>query len=282
MSSKTDEVTRLPASPREDPSSSEGSPLADPLPLIERGQLGGPLRAILGAGVLRVPRSWGTPSKCCNKPPILFEAEQERFDKILSSVKEGDLYSVKVVLNSKSFFRSFGLNYKLMAYSGEDNAENKLVGNAAQVVGDEGESHHSRDEHPRGDHSRDGSIEYIAMSKGQICRSSPKWKKEVGPSVPPRWLSDIEQNGEQGLMLVVAPEEGTLANLGDVLGFNTSMLQNPAMAEKLLKGVIPPFDKEEVVVLASSLARRGRELKEGAMTQQARANLVGTEILQAQ
>ena len=48
------------------------------------------------------------------------------------------------------------------------------------------------------------------------------------------------------MILVVAPGEGTLANPSDVLGLNTSMLENSTVAEKLLEGVIPPFDREEV------------------------------------
>ena len=40
--------------------------------------------------------------------------------------------------------------------------------------------------------------------------------------------------------------EGTSANPGDVLGLNASMLENPVVAEKLLEGAIPPFDREEV------------------------------------
>ena len=43
----------------------------------------------------------------------------------------------------------------------------------------------------------------------------------------------------------MAPKEGTSANHGDVLGLIASMLESSAMTEKLLKGVIPPFDKEE-------------------------------------
>ncbi|GFS33728.1 hypothetical protein Acr_00g0030250 [Actinidia rufa] len=40
--------------------------------------------------------------------------------------------------------------------------------------------------------------------------------------------------------------EGTLANPRFVAGLNVSMMENPAAAEKLLEGVIPPVDGEEV------------------------------------
>ncbi|GFS38022.1 hypothetical protein Acr_00g0055190 [Actinidia rufa] len=56
--------------------------------------------------------------------------------------------------------RSFALDSKQMASNGRDNVEDKPVGGATPIMGDEGESHHSRDDPPRGDHSRDGSVEY--------------------------------------------------------------------------------------------------------------------------
>ena len=49
-----------------------------------------------------------------------------------------------------------------------------------------------------------------------------------------------------GAILVLTPGEGSSANPGDILGPNTSMLENPTVAKKLLEGVIPPFDQEEV------------------------------------
>ena len=44
----------------------------------------------------------------------------------------------------------------------------------------------------------------------------------------------------------LAPREGTSANLVLSWGSKASMLENPAMVEELLEGVIPPADKEEV------------------------------------
>ena len=45
---------------------------------------------------------------------------------------------------------------------------------------------------------------------------------------------------------VVTIEEVTSANHATVLGPMASMLKNPAMAKKLLEGVILPIDKDEV------------------------------------
>ncbi|GFZ00893.1 hypothetical protein Acr_14g0005280 [Actinidia rufa] len=361
-----DEVTRLPSSPREDPSSAEGSPSVDHLPPIEReinimtqdkidclrescyislgikirlleanetivstrsGELAFyeaafhepvqplqkskarlwmallqgeakedlvrgvpsnvnewnkkfffilrdnwefPQRLSREARVPKVLRSWGTPGKHCNKLPILFEVEQQR---------------------------SFDFNSKSVASNGEDNAKNKLVGDAAQVVGNEDESYHSRDEHPRGNHSQDGSIEYIERQtcgplEGEGDHVATRfYKKKRNKS-----KGTSSKRASKGVVPMVALEEGTSANPGDVLGLNPSMLENPAMAEKLLKGVIQPFDKEEVGKLnlgqevprlfygvgdgaCFSLTGRGKELREEAMTQQAWADSVGTEML---
>ncbi|GFY90863.1 hypothetical protein Acr_07g0010590 [Actinidia rufa] len=80
---------------------------------------------------------------------------------------------------------------------------------------------------------------------------------------------------------VMAPGEGTSAYPSDVLGLNASMLKNP---KKLFEGVIPPFDREEVGkldldrVISKLFYKHGRELRDGAMTQQARAKSVGIEM----
>ena len=49
-----------------------------------------------------------------------------------------------------------------------------------------------------------------------------------------------------GAIPILALEEGTSANPGHVLGLRASMLENLIVVEKLLEGVIPPIDREEV------------------------------------
>ncbi|GFS29095.1 hypothetical protein Acr_00g0005340 [Actinidia rufa] len=85
------------------------------------------------------------------------------------------------------------------------------------------------------------------------------------------------------------PGEGTSANLGTVLGPTASILGSPSVVEKLLRGVIPPADKEKVekltldqtatklfhvigqaLVLGSSLDVRSREVGEQASLQEGR------------
>ncbi|GFS31549.1 hypothetical protein Acr_00g0018040 [Actinidia rufa] len=73
------------------------------------------------------------------------------------------------------------------------------------------------------------------------------------------------------------PGEGTSANLGTVLGPTASILGSTSMAEKLLRGVIPPTDKEKALVLGSSLAVRSREAGEQASLQEGRVASMETE-----
>ncbi|GFZ17082.1 hypothetical protein Acr_26g0003520 [Actinidia rufa] len=128
----------------------------------------------------------------------------------------------------------------------------------------------------------------------------PLEDKKKGSSGKAPAKSRVASNAmmSKGVVPTIAPEEGTLANPGAILGLNASMLENPDVVEKLLKGVIPPLDKKEVgrldldrvisslfygmMVLVSSLFEHGRELKDEAMTQQAWANSVGSEIDRAQ
>ncbi|GFZ12704.1 hypothetical protein Acr_23g0010890 [Actinidia rufa] len=68
-------------------------------------------------------------------------------------IKGRELYSIKVVLGSKTFCRSFDLSFRSMASNGGDNDEDVPIGRATSVAGDEGESHHSRDEPRQGSSS---------------------------------------------------------------------------------------------------------------------------------
>ncbi|GFS41720.1 hypothetical protein Acr_00g0076030 [Actinidia rufa] len=97
------------------------------------------------------------------------------------------------------------------------------------------------------------------------------------------------------------PGEGSSANLGTIPGPTTSMLGSLSVAEKLLRGVIPPADKEKVekltldqtatklfhvigqaLVLGSSLAVRSREAGEQATLQEGRAASMETKIARLQ
>ncbi|GFS32018.1 hypothetical protein Acr_00g0020440 [Actinidia rufa] len=162
--------------------------------------------------------------------------------------------------------QSFALDFRNIAASGRDNAEDKSAGSAAQVVGDEVSptilemtllSYVKEDQFEEEARLDDRGI--------QACHPGNKCLEEGAHAT--------------------AKSKGTSSKAARL---NVSMLDNPAMAEKLLEGVIPPADKEEVekldldrailkffhiisqaMVLRSSLARLGREIREEAMTQQA-------------
>ncbi|GFS41560.1 hypothetical protein Acr_00g0075100 [Actinidia rufa] len=108
-----------------------------------------------------------------NKPPILSTNEQESLDGILDSLLGENFFKIKEVLESKSFRRCSKLGSKLMVSSGGDNGEDIPTVSVAPVAGDEGESHHSRDEPRRDDHSQDSSIEYIKT--GSSSSNSEAW-----------------------------------------------------------------------------------------------------------
>ena len=66
-----------------------------------------------------------------------------------------------------------------MVSNGRDNVEEKPAGDAAHIVADEGESHLSRDDPPRGDHSRDNSVEYIGTIKKRMREILPPFPDQT-------------------------------------------------------------------------------------------------------
>ncbi|GFZ12708.1 hypothetical protein Acr_23g0010930 [Actinidia rufa] len=106
-------------------------------------------------------------------------------------------------------------------------------------------------------------------SKGKGVDSGPEGKKKATSS---------SKASAAPTVAAARPREGTSAHLGIVLGPPPSILGSPSVAERLLRGVIPPADKEKVdkltldqtatklfhmigqaLVLGSSLAVRRRE-----------------------
>ena len=57
---------------------------------------------------------------------------------------------------------------------------------------------------------------------------------------------DKKKAMNKGETSTIAPDEGTLAKFGVVLGPRASMLGSPSVIEKILGGVIPHVDKEKV------------------------------------
>ncbi|GFZ12863.1 hypothetical protein Acr_23g0012480 [Actinidia rufa] len=128
-------------------------------------------------------------------------------------------------------------------------------------------------------------------SKGKGVSIAPEAKKKTSSSKAPTVPAAASPR----------PGEGSSTNLGTVLGPTASILGSPSVAEKLLRGVIPPADKEKVekltldqtatklfhvigqaLVLGSSLAVRSREAGELASLQEGRAASMETEIARLQ
>ncbi|GFZ19983.1 hypothetical protein Acr_28g0006880 [Actinidia rufa] len=145
---------------------------------------------------------------------------------------------------------------------------------------------------------------------GESITSSPSKKgrlmtarREKGSVLPLRPRKKTSSSKTPTIPAVASPRpgEGSSTNLGTVPGPTTSMLGSPLVAEKLLRGVIPPTDKEKVekltldqtamklfhvigqaLVLGSSLAVRSREAGEQATLQEGRAASMETKIARLQ
>ncbi|GFZ19530.1 hypothetical protein Acr_28g0002350 [Actinidia rufa] len=77
----------------------------------------------------RVPRSWGTPGKSCNKLPTLSEVDAERMEAIFGKIEPGGYFEVSKVLGSRTFKKHFAVGCSALSTSGGDNT----------TSGDEGE-----------------------------------------------------------------------------------------------------------------------------------------------
>ncbi|GFZ06508.1 hypothetical protein Acr_18g0006780 [Actinidia rufa] len=122
-------------------------------------------------------------------------------------------------------------------------------------------------------------------SKGKGIDIDPEGKKKA---------SSLSKASAAPTVVPSRPGEGTSSHLGAVPGPTPSILGSPSVAERLLRGVIPPADKEKVdkltldqtatklfhaLVLGSSLAVRSREAVEQASLQEGRVASMETEAL---
>ncbi|GFS29362.1 hypothetical protein Acr_00g0006410 [Actinidia rufa] len=105
---------------------------------------------------LRVPRSWGTPGKSCNKLPTLSEVDAKRMEAVFGKIEPGGYFEVSKVLSSRTFKRHFAVGCSALSTSGGDNT----------TSGDEGEFGTS-----------EGSVEYLGVIRrgigGAIRRALP-------------------------------------------------------------------------------------------------------------
>ncbi|GFZ00939.1 hypothetical protein Acr_14g0005740 [Actinidia rufa] len=104
----------------------------------------------------RVPRSWGTPGKSCNKLPTLSEVDAKRTEAIFGKIEPGGYFEVSKVLGSRTFRKYFAVGCTALSTSGGDNT----------TSGDEGEFV-----------TREDSVEYLGVIRrgigGAIRRACP-------------------------------------------------------------------------------------------------------------
>ncbi|GFY81002.1 hypothetical protein Acr_01g0008110 [Actinidia rufa] len=104
----------------------------------------------------RVPKSWKTPGKSCNKLPTLSEVDAKRTEAIFGKIEPGGYFEVSKVLGSWTFRKHFAVGCTALSTSSGDNT----------TSGDEGEFV-----------TREDSVEYLGVIRrgigGAIRRACP-------------------------------------------------------------------------------------------------------------
>ncbi|GFZ18347.1 hypothetical protein Acr_27g0000860 [Actinidia rufa] len=170
-----------------------------------------------------------------------------------------------------------------MASSGGGDDEDKSIDSSTDVASDKDESHHSRDECSQArqlelkfelklgsmseswlpfelrsdamskrlslknltqnlEESKGGS----SVKKSTLAKGWSLARSIIGESLMPRPVTKPPSKEANKVTSAAAVEEGTSANPVATLGPKVTMLRSSSTVEKLLKAVIPPFDKEEV------------------------------------
>ncbi|GFS43667.1 hypothetical protein Acr_00g0086320 [Actinidia rufa] len=148
-----------------------------------------------------------------------------------------------------------------MASNGEDNANYKLTGSAAHVAGDEAMSK-KINLNKLAQMAKGEPKSTTLAAKGIVIDEKRQWDEmpDISPSKKGKQAVNAKRKGpmpppedkkkaltkSKAMPTAAVPREGTSTNPGVVLGYNISMIGNPVVAKKLLKGVIPLADKEEV------------------------------------
>ncbi|GFS36286.1 hypothetical protein Acr_00g0045130 [Actinidia rufa] len=155
--------------------------------------------------VPRVLRSWGAP-------------------------KNGGFFTIKEVLKSKSFHRSFRVATKSIASNEGNNGEDIPTLKAASVAGDKGESRHSRDDPPeirstsaaKGINISEkcpwGKAPNITITKKDKLTSNARGKGTTSPSKEKKKSPAKAKTSSSKAVIVVVISAGTSANTGAILG----------------------------------------------------------------
>ncbi|GFZ06763.1 hypothetical protein Acr_18g0009330 [Actinidia rufa] len=185
-------------------------------------------------GAPRVPRTWGIPDKHCNNPPRLYGDEPKVFEEIFWSVEKIGRFSIPVLLDSKSYCRVVVSPGSRASRTAGDNFPSGDTPSSSSDVAMSKRISFKKIGEKLGKLAG-GKVD--DDSKGKGVNSGPEGKKKAtlsskAPATPTTASS--------------RPRKGTSANLGIVLGPTASILGSPFVAERLLRGVIPPADKEKV------------------------------------
>ncbi|GFY97885.1 hypothetical protein Acr_12g0004260 [Actinidia rufa] len=144
------------------------------------------------------------------------------------------------------------------------------------------------------------SITSSSSKKGKDDDGSKGKRVDIGPEGKKKASSSSKASAAP-TVVPSHPGEGTSAHLGAFPGPTPSILGSQSVVERLLRGVIPPADKEKVdkltldqtatklfhvigqaLVFDSSLAVRSREAREQASLQEGRVASMETEVARLQ
>ncbi|GFZ00547.1 hypothetical protein Acr_14g0001820 [Actinidia rufa] len=246
-----------------------------------RGTSGSSFRARPPAILCEFSKSWGTPGKSCNKLPTLSEVDAKRTEAILGKIEPRGYFEVSKVLGSRTFNKILcgwvhGALYQwrgqhdlgralpgipdetLLRWLGgkvKDPFTNLLSGTSGSSSdlgsvsisdselppelrsdGDEGDD--SQASHQRDRHSGETYTEGIPVVEIGGPDLS-KGKEAAPPPAPKRFKSNRGAINARG----PAAGAGTSSLGGDV---GSESMSDASVARRLLTGVIPASDKEEV------------------------------------
>ncbi|GFY86563.1 hypothetical protein Acr_05g0002020 [Actinidia rufa] len=178
--------------------------------------------AAASESLLRVPRSWGTPGKSCNKLPTLSEVDAKRMEAVFGKIEPGGYFDVSKVLNSRTFKRHFAGGCSAFSTSGGDNT----------TSGDEGEFDTGED-----------SVEYL----GVIRRGIGGAIRRALPGIPDetllRWLGGKVKD--------------PFTNLLSRTSGSTMSARGKAVAEKAKKAAAAAKHPTKGVVIREKRTREG-------------------------
>ncbi|GFZ18399.1 hypothetical protein Acr_27g0001380 [Actinidia rufa] len=160
----------------------------------------------------RVPRSWGTPGKSCNKLPALSEVDAKRTETIFGKIEPGGYFEVSKVLGSRTFKKHFALGCTVLSSSGGDNT----------TSGDDGEFG-----------TREDSVEYLGVIRRDIGGAI----RRALPGIPDKNPSKVAR-GEGKRLVYESPIWEVRLQFGFRVGLHfgfraTSELRSDAMSARV-------------------------------------------------